>query len=55
MAYDRAADQATQVRQSFESSLGHLGTDYVDSHVLHGPSSPDAVNDADRGVRGELG
>jgi diketogulonate reductase-like aldo/keto reductase len=30
---------ATQVRQSMESSLEHLGTDYVDSYVLHGPAS----------------
>jgi diketogulonate reductase-like aldo/keto reductase len=26
------------VRQSFERSLEHLGTDYLDSYVLHGPS-----------------
>jgi diketogulonate reductase-like aldo/keto reductase len=36
--YDLKADPATQVRQSFESSLVHLRTDYVDSYVLHGPS-----------------
>lgn len=35
--YDPRADLATQVRQSFESSLAHLQTDYVDSYVLHGP------------------
>lgn len=35
--YDPRADLTTQVRQSFESSLGHLRTDYVDSYVLHGP------------------
>jgi len=45
--YDPAADHATQVRQSFESSLDHLRTTYVDSYVLHGPSSPKGVNDAD--------
>lgn len=35
--YDASADLATQVRQSFDSSLNHLGTEYVDSYVLHGP------------------
>ena len=35
--YDTAADLATQVKQSFESSLAHLHTDYLDSYVLHGP------------------
>lgn len=35
--YDASADLATQVRQSFDSSLNHLGTAYVDSYVLHGP------------------
>lgn len=35
--YDASADAATQVRQSMESSLKHLRTDYVDSYVLHGP------------------
>lgn len=37
--YDASADLPTQVSQSFESSLKHLGTDYVDSYVLHGPYS----------------
>lgn len=36
--YEPKADPATQVRQSFASSLEHLRTDYVDSYVLHGPS-----------------
>ncbi|MBI3355261.1 MAG: aldo/keto reductase [Nitrospirae bacterium] len=35
--YDAAANLTTQVRQSFESSLAHLHTDYLDSYVLHGP------------------
>jgi len=39
LPYDPRADPATQVRQSFESSLQHLRTDYVDSYVLHGPST----------------
>ena len=37
--YDASADITTQVGQSFESSLQHLQTDYVDSYVLHGPYS----------------
>ena len=39
LPYDPAADLGVQVRQSFESSLEHLRTTYVDSLVLHGPSS----------------
>lgn len=35
--YDAKADLTTQVRQSFDSSLVHLHTDYLDSYVLHGP------------------
>ena len=35
--YDPKADLATQVRQSFESSLAHLHTGHLDSYVLHGP------------------
>ena len=37
--YDASADVTTQVRQSFDSSLVHLHTEYVDSYVLHGPYS----------------
>jgi diketogulonate reductase-like aldo/keto reductase len=37
--YDLRADLMTQVRQSFDSSLAHLHTDYLDSYVLHGPYS----------------
>jgi diketogulonate reductase-like aldo/keto reductase len=39
LPYDADADFATQVAQSMASSLEHLGTDYVDSYVLHGPAS----------------
>lgn len=35
--YDAKADVTTQVKQSFESSLKHLHTDFLDSYVLHGP------------------
>jgi diketogulonate reductase-like aldo/keto reductase len=39
LPYDPAARIATQVAQSMASSLEHLGTDAVDSYVLHGPAS----------------
>ena len=45
--YDPQADLATQVRQSFESSLEHLKTDRVDSYLLHGPYSPPGLGDED--------
>jgi len=35
--YDPSAGVGIQVEQSFEKSLQHLRTDYVDSYVLHGP------------------
>src|SRR4029077_15659769 len=35
--YDGSANLTTQVTQSFDSSLAHLHTDYLDSYVLHGP------------------
>ena len=37
--YNASADITTQVGQSFESSLKHLHTEYIDSYVLHGPYS----------------
>jgi diketogulonate reductase-like aldo/keto reductase len=39
LPYDPAAMLSVQVAQSMASSLEHLGTDYVDSYLLHGPSS----------------
>jgi diketogulonate reductase-like aldo/keto reductase len=39
LPYDPAATHSVQVAQSMASSLEHLGTDYVDSFVLHGPAS----------------
>ncbi len=39
LPYDPAAPFSAQVSQSLVSSLEHLATDYVDSFVLHGPSS----------------
>jgi diketogulonate reductase-like aldo/keto reductase len=37
LPYDPKADLPTQVRQSFASSLRHLGVERLDSYVLHGP------------------
>jgi diketogulonate reductase-like aldo/keto reductase len=45
--YDASADLTTQVRQSFDSSLTHLGTEYMDSYVLHGPHQRRGLGDAD--------
>ena len=39
LPYDAAAPLAVQVAQSLAGSLEHLGTDRVESFVLHGPSS----------------
>jgi diketogulonate reductase-like aldo/keto reductase len=39
LPYDPSAPLSTQVAQSMASSLEHLGTDHVDSYVLHGPAS----------------
>jgi diketogulonate reductase-like aldo/keto reductase len=39
LPYDPAASLSVQVAQSIASSLEHLATGYVDSFVLHGPSS----------------
>jgi len=50
LPYDPAARLSAQVAQSLASSLEHLGTDYVDSYVLHGPSSGYAWTDADAEV-----
>lgn len=36
--FDENDTYDNQVRQSFESSLHHLNTDYIDSYVLHGPT-----------------
>lgn len=47
LPYDEDASPADQVRQSLDSSLDHLGTDYVDSLVLHGPSSRSGLTETD--------
>ena len=48
LPYDPSAPIATQVAQSFASSLEHLGVDRIDSLVLHGPSTRDGLAAADR-------
>ena len=50
LPYDPAADLSTQVVQSMASSLEHLGTDHVDSYVLHGPASGHGWTDDDTEV-----
>jgi diketogulonate reductase-like aldo/keto reductase len=47
LPYDRDADPATQVRQSFASSLEHLGVQHIDSYVIHGPSRRRGLTPAD--------
>jgi diketogulonate reductase-like aldo/keto reductase len=50
LPYDPAASLHDQVAQSMASSLQQLGTDYVDSYVLHGPSSGHEWSEADAEV-----
>lgn len=52
--YDPSADLTTQVEQSFASSLNHLGTDYLDSYVLHAPFSRRGLSEADWEVWGAM-
>jgi diketogulonate reductase-like aldo/keto reductase len=50
LPYDPSAGLPTQVAQSMVSSLEHLGTDHVDSYVLHGPASARGWSDTDAEV-----
>jgi len=52
--YDPSAPLPTQVMQSFESSLVHLHTHYLDSYVLHGPYQRQGLGDSDWAVWGTL-
>jgi diketogulonate reductase-like aldo/keto reductase len=45
--YDASAALTTQVAQSFDSSLNHLRTDYLDSYVFHGPYQRQGLGAAD--------
>jgi diketogulonate reductase-like aldo/keto reductase len=50
LPYDSTATLAGQVAQSMASSLDHLGTDHLDSYVLHGPLSSYDWTEADAEV-----
>jgi len=50
LPYDPAAPLRTQVAQSCASSLEHLGVDYLDSYVLHGPEFGHGLSAGDREV-----
>jgi diketogulonate reductase-like aldo/keto reductase len=47
LPYDPRAPLTHQVAQSMASSLEHLGTDYVDSYLLHGPASANGWTEYD--------
>jgi diketogulonate reductase-like aldo/keto reductase len=47
LPYEPTADVTTQVQQSFESSLGHFKTSYLNSYILHGPASSHGLTEAD--------
>jgi diketogulonate reductase-like aldo/keto reductase len=47
LPYDPQAPIGVQVEQSFASSLEHLGTNVIDSYVLHGPSRRFGLGAAD--------
>ena len=47
LPYDPKAPIATQVEQSFASSLEHLGVETIDSYVLHGPMQHAGLTKAD--------
>ena len=48
LPYDPKANVATQVRQSFASSLEHLQVESIDSYILHGPSQRHALGAIDQ-------
>ncbi len=48
LPYDPEAPIPVQVEQSFAGSLEHLGTEVIDSYVLHGPTRPSGLAPADR-------
>jgi len=47
LPYDPGADIASQVSQSIDSSLRHLGVSHLDSFLLHGPASAVGLAEAD--------
>ena len=47
LPYEANASFRDQLIQSFESSLEHLGVDYLDSYLLHGPSHRSGISEQD--------
>ena len=47
LPYDAKAPIGDKVRQSFDSSLVHLRLDFIDSYVLHGPTTRKGLSAAD--------
>jgi len=47
LPYDPDAPVSMQVEQSFASSLEHLGVEFIDSYVLHGPTSGHGLTEDD--------
>ncbi len=47
LPYDPRAPIATQVEQSFASSIEHLGVEVIDSFLLHGPTQRTGLAQAD--------
>src|ERR1700693_832455 len=54
LPYDPEAALSTEFAQSMASSLEHLGTDHVDSYVLHGPASGSGWTEYDAEVWGAM-
>ncbi len=54
LPYDPRADYPNQVRESFESTLAHFRTDYLDSFLVHGPLSSAGLVDEDWEIWGAL-
>lgn len=50
LPYDPRQDLATQVRQSFQSSLEHLGVERIDSLLIHGPHARNTLTADDREI-----
>ncbi len=54
LPYNPADNFAAQVKSSLESTLKNLHTDYLDSFLLHGPSSPVGLTNNDLEVWGTM-
>ena len=54
LPYDPRADYATQVRVSFENTLAHFRTEYLDSFLVHGPLSAAGLTDEDWEIWGAM-